>query len=611
MNHVKAGSVERRLVAILAADVVGYSRLMGEAEEATRRTLGTYRGLIEEIVTAHRGRVFGEAGDSVIVEFASPLAAVCCAVEIQHLIGQQNADLPEDRRMRWRIGINLGDVMVDGQNLLGDCVNVAARLEALADPGGILIAGAVHKYVCGKLDLEFEDLGERPLKNIRDPVPQRRHRATRRLRTAAIALAAVFLLGAGTIAITWPWAAGFTMRFVGLEIPPRQPPLPEKPSIAVLPFTNMSDDPQQEYFGDGISEDLTTDLASVRDLFVISRNSAFLYKGKAVRIEDVGRELGVRYVLEGSVRKADGQVRITAQLIDATTGFHVWSERYDRELRDIFAVQSEISEKILASLKVGISAAEIDRIRQKPTDDLRAYDALAEGLFHLNRATKNDNTEARRLFARAIELDPKYASAYALLGQTHLQRSGMGWEFAAQALDLDPLDPSPYKLLAQVNIARGRATDAIAAAERAVALSPNDEWAHVWLGTSQALDLRLIDALGSLRQALRLNPRSPSEIWLIIAYVDWFAGRTKEAVDLWESLRASNPDMIRARILLAAHYVETGREPEARELVREILRVNPKFTVGMAFEILPNVEQHLGPSESAKVRDALHRAGLP
>jgi TolB-like protein/Tfp pilus assembly protein PilF len=381
----------------------------------------------------------------------------------------------------------------------------------------------------------------------------------------------------------------------------------------------MSGDPDQEYFADGITEDLTTDLSGIRGLFVIARNSAFTYKGKAVSVEEVGRELGVRYVLEGSVRKAGDRVRITAQLIDASTGFHLWSERFDRELVDLFALQSEISEEILGSLQVEIREAEVERIRHEPTEDLSAHDAVTRGRWHLNRMTRADNAEARSLFESAIELDPAYADAYAWLGATYSLERVNGWnldlelrdraaELGRKALELDPLLPAGHLRLAAAHFSRGRVEEAIAAAERAIELAPSLDVAYFLLALGRTGQGRFLAAGQALKRAMRLNPRPPPLYQLLLGWLNLQAGRTGEAVRLWEEVRASNPDQISVRAALALHYEGQGRHEEARTLVEEILRVNPDMTAGNAARANFNRSD---PEFFPGAEDLLRRAGLP
>jgi adenylate cyclase len=633
---VDAESSDRRLAAILSADVVGYSRLMAEDEVGTIQTIHAYREAIRSLVEQHRGRVVDAPGDNLLAEFPSALDAVQCAVETQAVLRVRNQSLVENRRMLFRIGVHLGDIAVRGDGVYGDGVNLAARLEGLAEPGGVCISGTVHEQVEAKLDLRWVDLGEQSVKNIRQPVrayrfvpgiaPSEVSRLPRSgwkvLRMGGLAAAALVGAVAAGAWLSWPAPLGLALDLAGASRPPVNPSLPDVPSIVVLPFTNISGDPEQEYFSDGVTEELTTVLSRNPLLFVSSRNSAFTYKGKPMNVAEVGRELGVRYVLEGSVRKAEGRVRITAQLIDATTNFHLWSESYDRELADIFALQSEISEEILAALQVEINEAELERIRDKPTENLNAYDLLLRGTFHFFRVTREDNARARSLGERVIELDPNYADAYALLAWTYLTEYGMAWSFdqevisrgaelAHRALELNPSSFPTHLVLSRVHTFRGRRADAIAAAERAVELNPNSEGAFMILAVAQLEDGRYAAALQSLARALRLNPRGPG-ISLMLAYVNAGVGRRQEAVESWERVRADNPDMILARIPLAIHYESGDRPDEARTAVQEMLRVNPDLTAELAFDALPGKDRGVfDPEGGAQEIENLRRAGLP
>src|SRR2546425_3009378 len=377
-------TMERKLTALLSADVKGYSRLMGEDEEVTIRTLTAYRQVMATLIAQHRGRVVDSPGDNLLAEFASAVDAVRGAVEIQRDLQVKNAELPPERRMEFRIGINVGDVVVEGERLYGDGVNIAARLEALAEGGGICIAGTVYDQVENKLSLGYEYVGEQMVKNIAKPV------RVYRVRLEAEAPATE----PGKDKVTSP-------------LPPSALPLPDKPSIIILPFVNLSSDPEQEYFSDGLTEVLTGDLSKISTLFVISRNSAFTYKGKAVKVQDVSREMGVRYVLEGSVLKAGDQVRITVQLIDAATGYHLWSERYDGRLTDIFALQDEIVQKIVTTLKLQLTLQEHGYLMRKHTDNLEAYDAFLRGMEYFWRLTREANAQAQQMYEKAIALDPQ------------------------------------------------------------------------------------------------------------------------------------------------------------------------------------------------------------
>ena len=488
--------MERRLAAILAADVVGYSRLMEADEEATARTLSTYREIIDGLVVSHHGRVFGSAGDSVIAEFASPVEAVRCAVAIQRELEAHNVDLPEDRRMRLRVGINLGDVMVEGDNLLGDGVNIAARLETIADAGGISLARSVFDQVKKQLDLGYEYLGEHEVKNIAEPVQVYRvltepeaagkvigetKRATHSWKRMSLAAAVIVLIGvAGAVAWLRPWEP--TVEPASLEL--MAFPLPDKPSIAVLPFANLSANPEEGYFADGLTDDRITDLSKVSGLFVIARNSVFIYKGQAVDIREVARELGVRYVLEGSVRRAGDDVRINAQLIDGATGNHLWAERYDRQYADIFALQDEVIEHIVEALSVELSDAEHVEVVRLPTENLEAYDYYLRGEEQAYRAEPASATNALALYEKAIALDPKFANAFA--GYARVMTDVLAYSFAntlpsavarkrayeatGRALALNPQLSRGYSVLALLQMLDSAHGEAIASARKAVAL---------------------------------------------------------------------------------------------------------------------------------------------
>jgi adenylate cyclase len=637
---VAPGPVERRLAAILSADVVGYARLMAEDEAATVRTLSDYREEVGLLVRQHRGHVVDTAGDSLLAEFPAATEAVSCAVDIQGSLRARNSSLASERRMEFRIGIHLGEVRVEGERIYGDGVNIAARLEGLAEAGGVCISATVHEQVRNKLDLGFEDLGEQSLKNIPDPVriyriqpesepgeptrpPAAKRKRFGRLRAALAATAAVLLLIAVGLWASWPRPLGLLIDIAGVSGLPVDPSPPGEPSIVVLPFANLSGDPEQEYFSDGITEDLTTELAQNPFLFVISRNSAFTYKGKSVKVEDVGRELGVLYVLEGSVRKAGDRVRITAQLIDATTGGHLWSERYDRDLSDIFALQSEISQEIQAAVGAEVAHAQLERVAQRPTRSLSAAEIMWKGLFHLKRGTREDNQKARHLFERAVELDPGFAPVHAGLGMTYWAEFGQGWnrdpkllnraeELGRRAVALDPLHPHGYMQIGWAQFFRGDLVQAIAAAERAIQVAPSFETGHALRGVALARQGRPIEATQSIRQALRLSPRSPFPVLLLsVAYVNLAVGRSEEGVEFLERARAAAPESLLPRVLLAAYYESQGQHAKAAAAVREMLGVAPDLTAERAMELIPGLERVFSSEELAQFPDDLRKAGLP
>jgi adenylate cyclase len=642
---MESRSVERKLTAILSADVQGYSRLMGEDEVGTLRTLTACREVTDSFIQQHRGRIVGTAGDSVLAEFASVVDAVQCAVEIQGELKARNSELPSHRRMQFRIGINLGDVIVQGEQIYGDGVNIAARLESLADGGGICISGTVHEHIKNKLLLEYEDLGEQTVKNIAEPVrvwrikmePEEARSPRSEVRSPESkgdrhkpyrvgityrhwAMVAGLLLIAGTIvAVRYFSRPPLNPQSSALITQEAQPPLPlpDKPSIVVLPFVNMSEDSKQEYFSDGLTEDLTTDLSKISSLFVIARNSAFTYKGKAVKVEEVGRELGVRYVLEGSVRKVNDQVRITTQLVDASTGYHLWSERYDRDLKDIFALQDEIRQKIVLALKVKLTPEEQERFRHYPTDNLEAYDYFLRGGESLLRFTKEAHAQARQMFEKAIELDPKYAAAYAGLSiicswewlvqwTQDPQSLEQAFELAQQAVALDDSLPMAHRQLGFAYLSKGQYEQAIAEGERAIALDPNCALCHGELGNFLNFAGRPEEAIGLVEKAIRLDPKMATYYshWLGRAYR--LMGRYEEAIAAFKKTLSVYPRLPGPRADLVVIYSQLGREEEARAEVTEILRISPDFS-------LEGVRQrwfYKDPAESERYLTALRKAGL-
>jgi adenylate cyclase len=621
---------ERRLAAILSADVVGYSRMMSENEEQTVRLLAAYRDQIGALVGEHRGRVVDFTGDNFLAEFRTGLDSVECAVEIQRVLRARNETLPDERKMEFRIGIHLGDIRVEADRVYGEGVNIAARLEALAEPGGICISATVHEQVRNRIEIPYDDLGDQAVKNIPDQVHVYRVRldtperapvgpagGSKLPRRLAIGAALLVALGLG-LWWTYPRLAGMRVEAV---LAPSAPALPDKPSLVVLPFVNMSGDPEQEYFADGITEDLTTALSGLTNLFVISRNSAFTYKGRKVKVEDVGRELGVRYVLEGSVRRAGDRVRITAQLIDATTGFHVWSEKYDRDLADVFAVQSEISEQILGEVGASITSSEVERIRRKPTESESAYDAYARGMFEFLKFRKDAMAAARRHFERAVEIDPLYAVAHSSLGGTYSAARGLFWtldpaalerarQHAERALELDPGLGPPHFVRATIALTERNYSAALthlAAAKRA---APSDYQPYIFEAVTYANLGRSQEAFEAIRTAFRLNPviEGAPQMQAILGGVHANLGDDDEAVRLWEESRAGNPDLIFTRLYLADHYQARGETERARALIQEVLEVTPELSVdavmrgGIGGRVLPDPE--------AFARN-LRAAGLP
>jgi adenylate cyclase len=576
--------MQRKLVALLSADVHGYSRLMGEDEAATVRTLTGHREVMSALIREHRGRVVDSPGDNLLAEFSSAVDALTCAVAIQQALANRNLDLPDGRRMWFRIGINLGDVITDGERLYGDGVNIAARVQDLADPGGVCISGTTYDQVEGKLALTYEFLGEQRVKNIAKPVRLYR--------------------------VLTPDGQNPAAEPAGVL------DAPGKPSLAVLPFANMSADPDQEYFSDGIAEDLITDLSKLSGLLVIARNSTFVYKGRPVRVQQVGRELGVRYVLEGSVRKAGDRVRITAQLVDAGTGHHLWADRYDRRLDDVFAVQDEITGRIVESLAVALTQRERAQREHRRTDIPEAYDWILRGLDRRLQATQDANLEAGRMFEQAIELDPGYAEAHALRSLTHFRDWSMGWsqdprtldrarEAAERALALDPNLATAHRALGLVLLWTKEHERSLVAAKRSVALAPSDADCH-WTVAEVLTWWRPEEAIAPVETAMRLNPHYPAIYLYTLGHAYYLTRRYEDAIRALQRVTSRNPDWFPAHVILLATYAELGRPEDTRREGREILRISPGITMAFASSRLP----YKDPAMLARAVEAFRAAGL-
>jgi adenylate cyclase len=561
----------RKLAVVLSADAVGYSRLMSEDEAGTIAALGAARALFREQIAGREGRVVDTAGDSVLAVFGSVVDALRAAIEVQEELRRRSEGLADDRRMRFRIGLNAGEIVEqDDGTIYGDGVNVAARLQALADPGGVCISEVVAAEARNKLPVSFQSLGEQRVKNIPEPV--RAHRVI----------------------------------FADTEPQPAQAalPLPAKPSIAVLPFTNMSGDAEQEYFSDGISEDLITAISRIRWLFVIARNSSFTYKGKPVDVKQVGRDLGVRYVLEGSVRKGGSRVRITAQLIDATTGAHVWAERFDRELADVFTLQDEITERIAATIEPELARAELERARRKPPESLDAWDLYQRGLWHVWQFTAEDNAAARALFERATALDPGFAPfcaalALCLLLDHTLYRSrsersiDAALEVARRAVALDDKDATAHAVLGRVYTARGGYDSGIAQLREALRLNPSFALAHYGLGMALVLSGKPTEAIAELDAAQRLSPHDP-HLWGFVMFRAWAhlaLGDIEHAIED-ASLAVRQPRApFPAWGTLASALGSAGRIEEARAALAKAVELEPRFlSETLLDEIWPNLD---------------------
>jgi TolB-like protein/tetratricopeptide (TPR) repeat protein len=581
--------VKRKLAAILAADVLGYGRLTGADEEGTIARLRVLRrDLIDPTIAAHGGRIVKSTGDGILVEFASVVEAVRCAVEVQRGMTARNMDLPAESRIELRVGINVGDVVVEGDDLLGDSVNVAARLEGVADAGGIFLSGDAHRQVQGKVEVAMEDLGEQRLKNIARPVRVYR-----------------VLLGQGA-----------------RKVPPTLT-LPDRPSIAVLPFQNMSGDPEQEYFADGMAEDIITGLSRISWLFVIARNSSFTYKGKAVDVTQVGRELGVRYVLEGSVRKAGNRVRITGQLIDATTGGHIWADRFEGPLEDVFDLQDRVTTSAVGAIEPRLQRAEIERAGRKPTESLDAYDYFLRGMANVHLLTRDGLGEARRLFMRATERDPNYASPYGMAAWCSVIIRNNGWMVDPETEIEDGVRLARRAVAAgkddstalwsgghSLAYLAGEVEAGAAYVDRALILNPNSAaawqmsgWLRIYLGEPS-------NAIERFERAMRLSPLDPLIYvsWAGMAFAHVFAGLYEEAA-LWAAkARHEQPNFTLAVRVAAQAYALSDRLAEAREAMARLRELNPALRLADIDRVAPPLRR---PEDRARFIESLRKAGLP
>ncbi len=577
-------SVERKLAAIFAADVAGYSRLVGQDEAGTLARLKACRAVIDQLIADHRGRIFNTAGDSVVADFASAVDAVRCAVAVQTALANKHIGPAAGEGMLFRIGIHVGDVVVDGTNLLGDGVNIAARLEGLAEPGAICVSAVVRDQVGNKLPVAFDDLGNQQVKNIAQVIR-------------------VYRVQTGTPGVQ-PVAAL---------------PLPDKPSIAVLPFANMSNDPEQEFFADGIAEDVITALSRYPSLFVIARNSCFTYKGRSVDVKQVGRELGVRYVLEGSLRKSGNRIRVTAQLVEAETGNHVWAERYDRDLADIFAVQDEITEAVTIAIAPAIAEAERQRAMRRPPESLDAWAAYQRGLWHLSKVTVEDFTIALKLFETGTHLDPGFAGCHSGLALGRLQASAVyqlgdpveaqssAELFARRAVALDGANAEALSCLGWALQARGELAGALSEIEQALAMSPNLAVAHWHRGAVLIFLGRPKEGLASIDTSIRLDPRNPFSVirLLNITCGLYFLGEYEATVDAAGRLIRSYPDFPMVYRWSAAALGQLGRNTEAKDALDKAINLAPA-----AFNMyVHNRVPWFRPEDHAHLLDGLRKAG--
>jgi adenylate cyclase len=575
--------IDRKLTAILSADVKGYSRLMREDEVATIRTLIAYRELMTSIIQQYRGRVVDAPGDNLLADFGSVVDAVTCAVEVQRELAKRNEELPDQRKMEFRIGINLGDVVIEGERIYGDGVNIAARMEGLAEGGGICISGTVYDQVKNKLDVGFVDLGEQTVKNISTPV--RAYHIRTDSPTSSPRLTA------------------------------QRKSSPDKPTIAVLPFVNMSADPEQGFFADGLTEDIITELARFPNLFVIARNSTFTYKDKPTRVQDVGRELGAHYVVEGSVRRASDRLRLTVQLVNAADGTHIWANRYDRKFTDIFDLHDELTQAIVSTLSGRLEHAVIERVKRKPPEDMAAYDYLLRGKHLHHQRTRETNEEALRVLNKAIELDPEYASAYAWRACTFGQAMAMGWgdpqelqrragESVRTGLSLDENDIECRRIQCEVYMEQRNWDQAELHHERAIALNPNDPRIVAQRGELLTWIGRPEEGTECVERAMRLDPFNASAYAHLLGRALYSCRRYEEAVRAYSLISSPRYGHVAD---MAACCAQSGDVDGAKEKVAQVLAMNPEFSVDTYVENL----RYKRESDRDHHREGLRKAALP
>jgi adenylate cyclase len=632
---MSAESFKRKLTAILSADVKGYSRLMGEDEAETVKTLTSYRKIMGELIQQHRGRVIDSPGDNILAEFASVVDAVQCSVAAQNEFKARNAELPENRRMEFRIGVNLGDVIEEENRIYGDGVNIAARLEALADPGGICISKTAFDHIESKLPLGYEYLGEQTVKNITKPVGAYKVLMEPRVVVAGakdqkpsipVRRRKRVLAGAVAVLIVLIGAAVWNFHFRTLSIEPASKekmafPLPDEPSIVVMPFVNMSGDPKQEFLSDGITENIITALSKVPDLFLIGRTSAFTYKGKPIIVKQVSEELGIQYVLEGSVQRSADRIRITTQLVDALNGHQIWAERYDRDVTDLFALQDEITLKILKAIQVKLTGWETTSAVAYTggKQDLDCYLKEMEGMGHVERVNIEDNNVARRIAEEAMAMCPERLKPYYLMAYIHLmdylfgtgksprESIDKGIELAQKSIAVDDKRAESHALLGQLYCLRKEWDKAIAEGERAVALNPSGvsakmQYARILESAGRPEEARLL-----LEQEIRHNPVCASTFY-IYGNALRQTGRFEEAVSAYKKALQREPNNFFAHVRLAATYSMMGREKEAQTEAAEVLRLNPKFSLDSYGKVLSATSK--GPTGIEKFITALRKAGL-
>jgi adenylate cyclase len=625
--------VDRRLAAILAADVAGYSRLMGADEEGTHAQFTDHRcALIDPKIAEHRGRIVKTTGDGMLVEFASVVDAVRCAVEVQCGMLERNTNVPPEKRIQFRVGINVGDIIFDGSDIYGDGVNVAARLEGLSDAGGICISQNVHDQIQNKLDIAFRDAGEQRLKNIERPVHtyhvllNGRKEATsskslKQNRIGIPLLAGVLSLVVIGSGAGWWWYGKLNALFRSLQLTEdgasrNTPPVVAPPTVAVLPFLTLNAESAADYFGDGLTEDIISALGRFSELAVLARNTVFPYKGTQLKTEEVGRALGARYLIEGSVRRGPDRIRVSVQLADATNGILLWSTQYNIEPKDIFSIQDDITRQITGALAVKLTKLEQARAAAKPPHDLAAYDLVLRGRAMMSRKSRSANVEARSLFQRAIEIDASYAAAYVALGDAYYTTLLQGWtaqpaetlqrmqNLATTAIGLDVFNIGAHALLGRVYLSFRQYQKAIDELKVALDLNPSDAETYSWLGQALLFDGAIEDSIKAIETALRFDPNLDVEQLWILGTAYFLAGKMAEATRTMEQLAARDSTTAHNHIMLAAVYAESGRADDAARAVADVRKLDPFFKIGSFGSLFRN------PDHQAKIVSALRKAGL-
>ncbi len=622
---------KRKLTAILSADVEGYSRLMDQDEEATIRTLTTYRSVITDIVQQYRGRVVDTPGDNILSEFTSVIDAVNCSVEIQRELAQRNAELPSEHKMEFRIGVNVGDVVEEEDRIYGDGINIAARVEGMAEAGGICITGRAYDQVKNKLELGYKYLGEHSVKNIAEPVrvykvmmePEAAGKVIgekrflgRISRRAAMAAIIILIIVAGAL-VGWNIYLHQSKKVEPAAMEKMAYPLPDKPSIAVLAFDNLSGDASQEYFSDGIAEEIITALSKVGELFVIARTSSFSYKGKPVKVQQISEELGIRYVLEGSVRKSGDRVRITAQLIDAIKGQHLWAEKYDRDFKNIFEIQDEITMKIVTALRIKLTEGEQARIYGKQTKNPDVYLKQVQAKSLWNKGTKESLIRFGQLGQEIVDVEPESSIGYRVLGWYHYGLADRGisprenytkaFKFAQKTLSLDESDPFAHAIMGYIYLLMRKFEKAIASGKRSVELDPNGALVHDLLGSTLSYAGRPDEAIAQIKQAIRLNPFPPYYYYFHLGRSYRQKGQYENALTEYKKALQRAPDFFGLHATLAVTYILLGREEEARASAAKALELNPNFSVTVASK----TSKYKNQAHVKLLRDAMRKAGFP